>query len=92
MTSSPDNTYRTLDDIRQRKETLRRQLDRDSEHISLLWGSIFVKRSESSRGEFISNVIANSALAIDAFLLARKLRRNYNGIINLFSWKKRKKK
>lgn len=92
MTSSPDNTYRTLDDIRQRKEALRRQLDRDSEHISLLWGSIFVKRSESSRGEFISNVIANSALAIDAFLLARKLRRNYNGIINLFSWKKRKKK
>ena len=92
MTSSPDNTYRTLDDIRQRKETLRRQLDRDSEHISLLWGSVFVKRSESSRGEFISSVIANSALAIDAFLLARKLRRNYNGIINLFSWKKRKKK
>lgn len=92
MTSSPDNTYRTLDDIRQRKEALRRQLDRDSEHISLLWGSIFVKRSESSRGEFISSVIANSALAIDAFLLARKLRRNYNGIINLFSWKKRKKK
>lgn len=92
MTSSPDNTYSTLDDIRQRKEALRRQLDRDSEHIGQLWGSIFVKRNESSRGEFISSVIANSALAIDAFLLARKLRRNYNGIINLFSRKKRKKK
>lgn len=92
MTSSPDNIYRTLDDIRLRKEALRRQLDRESEHISLLWGSIFVKRSENSRGEFISSVIANSALAIDAFLLARKLHRNYSGIINLFSRKKRKKK
>ena len=92
MTNSTVNTYRTLEDIRQRKDELRRQLDRDTEHISRLWDSIFVKRSESTRGEFISSLISNSALAIDAFLMVRKLRRDYSSIASLFSRKKRKKK
>ncbi|MBR1414926.1 MAG: hypothetical protein IJ570_03575 [Prevotella sp.] len=92
MTNSTLNTYRTLEDIRQRKDELRRQLDRDTEHISRLWDSIFVKRSESTRGEFISSLISNSALAIDAFLMVRKLRRDYSSIASLFSRKKRKKK
>lgn len=92
MTNSTLNTYRTLEDIRQRKDELRRQLDRDTEHISHLWDSIFVKRSESTRGEFISSLISNSALAIDAFLMVRKLRRDYSSIASLFSRKKRKKK
>ena len=80
--------YRTLEQIRQRKEDLRRQIDRDSQHIEGLWGQLFVKREESTRGEFIANIISHSAMAIDAFLMVRKLRRDYG---RLFSFLKRKR-
>ena len=80
--------YRTLEQIRQRKEDLRRQIDRDSQHSEGLWGQLFVKREESTRGEFIANIISHSAMAIDAFLMVRKLRRDYGG---LFSFLKRKR-
>ncbi|MCR5679348.1 MAG: hypothetical protein K6G08_03925 [Prevotella sp.] len=80
--------YRTLEQIRQRKDELRRQIDRDGQHIEGLWGKLFVKREESTRGEFIANIISHSALAIDTFLMVRKLRRDYSG---LFSFLKRKR-
>lgn len=80
--------YRTLDDIRQRKDELRRQLDRDNEQIDHLWHSLFVKQKDSTRGEFISNIISHSALAIDAFLMVRKLRKTHNTIFQFFKRKK----
>ena len=70
--------YRTLEEIRQRKNELRRQIDRDNERISRLWGRLFVKRQESTTGQFVSNILSHSALIIDAFLTVRKLRRNYS--------------
>lgn len=84
--------YRTLEEIRQRKQELRLSIDRDSQHISQLWGSLFVKREESTRGEFISSIISHSAFAIDAFLMVRKLRRNYTVLSQLFSRKKKLKR
>ena len=80
--------YRTLEEIRQRKNELRRQIDRDNEHISQLWGSLFVKREESTKGQFLASIISHSALAIDTFLMVRKLRRNYNGLMQSLRRKK----
>lgn len=74
--------YRTLEEIRQRKNELRRQIDRDNEHISRLWGRLFVKREESTKGQFLANVISHSAMAIDAFLMVRKLRRDYSSLMH----------
>ena len=65
--------YRTLEEIRQRKNELRRQIDRDNEHISKLWGSLFV-----------TNLLSHGAMMIDAFLVVRKLRRDYGGLTQLF--------
>jgi hypothetical protein len=84
-------SYRTLEEIRERKQELRRHIDRDSQQIGQLWGTLFVKREQSTRGEFISSIISNSALAIDAFLMVRKLRKNYKVLSGLFGRKKKKK-
>ncbi len=76
--------YRTLEEIRQRKNELRRQIDRDNEHISKLWGSLFVKRKDSTTGQFVTNLLSHGAMMIDAFLVVRKLRRDYGGLTQLF--------
>ena len=82
------NDYRTLEDIRRRKLELRLQLDRDGQRINKLWGRLFVKREDSTRGQFLSNIISHSALAIDALLMVRKLRRDYSGLFQSFRLKK----
>ena len=76
--------YRTLEEIRQRKNELRRQIDRDNEHISKLWESLFIKRKDSTTGQFVTNLLSHGALVIDAFLLVRKLRRDYGGLKQIF--------
>lgn len=72
--------YRTLDEIRQRKEQLSEELQKDSTRFSTLWGQLFVKRKDLSKGEFIASMVTNSITAIDAFLLVRKLLKNYRSI------------
>jgi hypothetical protein len=82
--------YTTLEEVQQRKQELRRQLDRDSQEIEKLWSNVFVKREESTKGEFIASVISNSALAIDAFLMVRKIKKYHSGLLRFFSKKKSK--
>lgn len=72
--------YHTLEEIRQRKEQLTEELQQDSTQFSTLWGQMFVKRKDVSKGEFIAGMVTNSITAIDAFLLVRKLLRNYRHI------------
>jgi len=74
------NAYRTLDEIRQRKDQLSEELQQDSTRFSTLWGQLFVKRKDVSKGEFIASMVTNSITAIDAFLLVRKLLKNYRSI------------
>ena len=73
-------TYRTLEEIQQRKEQLKTELQKDSTRFSTLWGQMFVKRKDVSKGEFIANMVTNSITAIDAFLLVRKLLKSYRHI------------
>ena len=49
-------TYRTLEEIQQRKEQLKTELQKDSTRFSTLWGQMFVKRKDVSKGEFIANM------------------------------------
>ena len=73
-------TYRTLEEIQQRKEQLKTELQKDSTRFSTLWRQMFVKRKDVSKGEFIANMVTNSITAIDAFLLVRKLLKSYRHI------------
>jgi hypothetical protein len=56
-----------------------------------LWNQTFVKREGSTKGEYISGLIANSITAIDAFLLIRKLMKNYGSLFGKTSKKSKKK-
>ena len=83
------NAYSTLDEIRERKADLSEALGKDTTKIQELWGKVFVKREETSKGDFIASMISNGVMAVDAFLLYRKLRKNYQA---LFGRKKSKKR
>lgn len=72
--------YHTLEEIRQRKEQLTDELQKDSMRFSTLWGQMFVKRKDATKGEFIASMVTNSITAIDAFLLVRKLLKNYRSL------------
>ena len=73
-------TYHTLEEIRQRKEQLTEELQQDNTQFSTLWNKLFIKRKDVSKGEFIASMVTNSITAIDAFLLVRKLLKNYRSI------------
>ncbi len=82
------NEFRTLAKIRERKEELLEEIQKDSEKVSEIWHDTFVKRDEVSKGDFIASLIGNGFMAFDAFLLARKLFKGYG---YLFGKGKRKK-
>ena len=82
------NEFRTLAKIRERKEELLEEIQKDSEKVSEIWHDTFVKRDEVSKGDFIASLIGNGFMAFDAFLLARTLFKGYG---YLFGKGKRKK-
>ena len=83
------NAYRTLEEIRERKTDLREALGKDTAIMEALWNKVFVKREETSKGDYVAAMISNGVMAVDAFLLYRKLRKNYQAI---FGRKKSKKR
>lgn len=87
----PMRSIQTLEELRNRKEELASQIQQDNTKFSALWNQTFVKREGSTKGEYISGLIANSITAIDAFLLIRKLIKNYGGIFGLSSKKNKKR-
>ena len=81
-------TYRNLEEIRERKLQLAEELNRDTAKMNMLWNKTFVKREDATKGEYVTSMINNGIMAFDAFMLFRKLKRNYN---SLFGNKKRKR-
>ena len=80
----PQTTYHSLEEIRQRKDELLDQLQNDNEQFSALWNDIFQKRDEISKGDYIASFITNSVTVIDLFMMYRKLKKNYGGLVGLF--------
>ena len=77
-------SYNTLEEIRQQKDRLTDLLDEDTEKMATMWTSLFRTNENASKGEHIATLIANSVTAIDAFLLVRKLMKNYSGLFSFF--------
>ena len=69
--------YRTLDEIRERKDELLDELQKDSTKMSTMWNQVFLKREENSKGDYIASLVSNGVMAFDAFLLIRKLMKGY---------------
>ena len=82
-------TYSTLEEIRLRKEQLSNELERDSDQIALIWDELFHKKEDSTKGQYVASLVANSVTAIDTFLLVRKLMKNYGSVLRFFGNKKK---
>ena len=83
--------YHTLEEIRLRKEELASEIQQDNTKFSTLWHQTFIKRENSTKGEYISGLIANSITAIDAFLLIRKLMKGYGNLFGKTTKKSKKR-
>ena len=89
MQNNNKTEFCTLDEIRERKDALLDEIQKDRDKVTSLWNQTFLKRDESSKGDYIASLVSNGFMALDAFLLARKLIKGYG---YLFSKGKRKKK
>ena len=89
MQNNKKTEFCTLDEIRERKDALLDEIQRDSDKVTALWNKTFLKRDEASKGDYIASLVSNGFMAVDAFLLARKLIKSYG---YLFGKGKRKKK
>lgn len=81
--------YRTLEEIRLRKEQLRQSIDQEGRQISTTWNRLSARKEANTRGEYVANLISYGVTAFDALLAVRKLRRNYGGIMALLGKKRR---
>ena len=81
--------YRTLDEIRERKDELLDELKEDTTKMSTLWNQVFLKRENNTKTDYIASLVSNGIVAFDTFMLIRKLMKGY-GI--LFGKEKKKKK
>ena len=88
----PTRHYHTLEEIRLRKEELASEIQQDNTKFCALWNQTFIKRGGSTKGEYISGLIANSITAIDAFLLIRKLMKNYGSLFGRTSKNSKKRR
>lgn len=85
----PTQDYRTLDEIRMRKDELLNELQQDNTKFTTLWNQVFLKREGNSKSDYIAGLVSNGFVAFDTFLLIRKLMKGYG---TLFGKKKKKKK
>lgn len=85
----PVREYRSLEEIRQRKDELLNELQKDNTQFSTLWDQVFLKRENNTKSDYIAGLISNGIVAFDTFMLIRKLMKSYGF---LFGKKKKKKK
>lgn len=88
----PIREYRTLDEIRLRKDELLEQLQQDNTRFSTLWNQVFMKREDNTKAEYITGIVSNGIMAVDTILMIRKLVKNYGFLFGFGSMKKKKKK
>jgi hypothetical protein len=89
MQNIKKNEFCTLDEIRERKDALLDEIQKDRDKVTSLWNQTFLKRDETSKGDYIASLVSNGFMALDAFLLVRKLMKGYG---YLFGKSRRKKK
>ena len=83
--------YRSLDEIRRRKDQVLNELRQDNSQISTLWNQIFVKREDSTKADYITSLVSNGIIAFDTFMLIRKLMKSYRFLFGSSKKKKKKK-
>lgn len=75
-------TIHSLGELRQRKDLLRSDIQKDEEQIKELWSNLFYRSDNfmsSTPSKRISNLLSTGASIIDGVLLGWKLYRRFNG-------------
>ena len=88
----PIREYRTLEEIRQRKDELLQQLEQDNTQFTKLWNNVFIKKEGNSKTDYIAGLVSNGIVAIDTIFLVRKLLKNYGSLFGFSSSSSKKKK
>lgn len=83
--------YNSLEDIAARKAEMSEKRNYRSEEIEQLWEKLSTPEPANTRAEMISGIISKSIVAFDAFMLVRKLSRQYGSIMSIFKKKKKRK-
>lgn len=93
MPTTQIDTYNTLEEIQMRRDQLTESIEQDKVLIGNLWGELFTKHEDATKGELIASIVTKSITAIDAFLMVRKLINNYGHVLSFLGLgSKRKKK
>ena len=84
------NDFHTLEEIRERKDALLDEIQKDKNKVSALWNQTFLKRDEVSKGDYIASLVSNGFMAVDAILLVRKLMKGYSSLFGKQKTKRRR--
>ena len=79
MPTQPLLHYKSLDDIRARKQALKEDLDRDSLSMKTQWNSLFHKPKSQAPSKRLSAFMTTGASVFDGILLILKLYNRYGG-------------
>ena len=80
--------YLTLEDLQARRDELSEEIAQQDKQFTTMWNSLFIKREEATRTEFLASMVTHGITAFDTFLLVRKLYKSYKGV---FQWSKKKR-
>lgn len=79
MADQPLLQYKSLDDIRARKQALRKELESGSLSMKTQWNSLFHAPKSNVPSRRITTLMATSASLFDGILLAWKLYNRFGG-------------
>lgn len=79
MNDNPLQTYRSLEEIRMRKEMLRRELQKDNGQIKETWQGLFHSEKSNTPSRRMSGFISTGAGVMDGIILGWKLYRKFYG-------------
>ena len=89
ISDQPLLQYKSLDDIRARKEQLRRELHKDNHSMKTQWNTLFHKEESNLPSHRFANVMSTGMSVFDGFILAWKL---YNRLGKKHSKSRKKSK
>ena len=79
MSSQPMLPYKTLDDIRSRKEALRKELQNDNLSMKTHWNTLFHKPESKMPSRRFASLMTTGASVFDIMLLSWKLYNRFGG-------------
>lgn len=79
MADQPFYPYKSLDDIRARKEALRKELQQDNHSMKTQWNTLFHKEKNNLPAHRFANIMTAGVSLFDGIIFAWKLYNRFGG-------------